>query len=80
MIFFRSNIWSRTGCLIQLILIKVKFQNILAIHCADWASRGLNQSCYADVDPDGDEFMYYPVEVECDFDSAPGQALTILRE
>ena len=53
---------------------------ISAIHCADWASRGLNQSCEALIDPDGEEYMFGPELVECDFDSSPGLALTILRK
>ncbi|WAR23497.1 SSPO-like protein [Mya arenaria] len=51
----------------------------LAIHCADWASRGLNQSCIADVDPDGEESVYGPVQVECDFDTDPGKAVTVIH-
>ncbi|XP_053393892.1 SCO-spondin-like isoform X2 [Mercenaria mercenaria] len=51
----------------------------LAIHCADWASRGLNQSCIADVDPDGEDSVYGPVQVECDFDTEPGKAVTIIH-
>ncbi|XP_060586807.1 SCO-spondin-like isoform X3 [Ruditapes philippinarum] len=51
----------------------------LAIHCADWASRGLNQSCVAEVDPDGEGTLYGPVEVECDFDTEPGKAVTVIH-
>ena len=40
----------------------------------------MNESCIADIDPDGEEYMFYPDQVECDFDSAPGLALTILRK
>jgi len=50
------------------------------MHCADWATRGLNQSCLADVDPDGEGSLFGPVQVECDFDTTPGQAVTVIRE
>ena len=49
------------------------------MHCADWASRGLSQSCTADIDPDGDG-QFSPVQVECDFDTEPGKAVTIMRK
>ncbi|XP_052221435.1 coadhesin-like isoform X2 [Dreissena polymorpha] len=51
----------------------------LAIHCADWASRGLNQSCIADVDPDGEHTLFGPVQVECDFNTKPREAITVLH-
>ncbi|XP_052257629.1 SCO-spondin-like [Dreissena polymorpha] len=51
----------------------------LAIHCADWASRGLNQSCTADVDPDGEQPLFGSVKVECDFDTEPGKAVTVIH-
>lgn len=51
----------------------------LAKHCADWASRGLNQSCIADVDPDGESHVYGTVQVECDFDTEPGKAVTVIH-
>lgn len=51
-----------------------------AINCADWASRGLNQSCIADVDPDGEQPLLGSVKVECDFDTEPGKAVTVIRK
>ena len=50
-----------------------------AIHCTDWASRGLNQSCIADIDPDGTSEQFGTVQVECDFDTEPGKAVTVIR-
>ena len=55
------------------------YVSTLAMHCADWASRGLSQSCTADIDPDGDG-QFSPVQVECDFDTEPGKAVTIIRK
>ncbi|KAK3592032.1 hypothetical protein CHS0354_019287 [Potamilus streckersoni] len=33
----------------------------------------------ADIDPDGPDMYFFPVQVECDFDSEPGKALTVLH-
>ncbi|KAL8625610.1 hypothetical protein ACOMHN_043885 [Nucella lapillus] len=46
--------------------------------CTEWQQRGLTVTTEADIDPDGEAGSMKPVNVTCDFDSDPGQAVTII--
>ena len=45
--------------------------------CAEWLDRGLTVSTIADLDPDEDGPLE-PVQLQCDLDTVPGQAVTII--